>query len=127
MVDASHPAFFVKRDVYEKFGLFRLDCGVNADYEIMLRFLEVYKIKSAWINKTFVLMQAGGRSNNGLQSRIDAIHDNKYAWQKNGLNPGFLTISLKKIRKLSQFLLAKIFSKRLSKIIYGKTFITKLK
>ncbi|WP_158907801.1 glycosyltransferase family 2 protein [Rectinema subterraneum] len=122
-----HPAFFVKRDVYDKYGFFRLDCGVNADYEIMLRFLEVYKIKSTWINKTFVLMQAGGRSNNGLQSRIDAIHDNKYAWQKNGLNPGFLTIYLKKIRKLSQYLLAKIFSKRLSKKIYGNTFITKLK
>ena len=37
-----HPAFFVKKSVYEKYGLFRLDCGINAGYELMLRFLGVF-------------------------------------------------------------------------------------
>ena len=30
-----HPAFFVKKSVYEKYGLFRLDCGImlaSGDY-----------------------------------------------------------------------------------------------
>ena len=36
------PAFFVKKSVYEKYGLFRLDCGINAGYELMLRFLGVF-------------------------------------------------------------------------------------
>ena len=34
-----HPTFFVRRSVYEKYGLFNLELGSAADYEIMLRFL----------------------------------------------------------------------------------------
>ena len=33
---------FFKKSVYEKYGLFRLDCGINAGYELMLRFLGVF-------------------------------------------------------------------------------------
>ena len=34
-----HPTFFVRKSVYEKYGLFNLDLGTAADYELMLRFL----------------------------------------------------------------------------------------
>jgi len=101
-----HPAFFVKKSIYEKYGLFRLDCGVNADYELMLRFLEKYNIRSTWINKIFVYMNAGGKSNNGVKSRLDGIIDNKKAWMVNKMKPLFFTIFLKKIRKLPQYIYA---------------------
>jgi glycosyltransferase involved in cell wall biosynthesis len=115
-----HPAFFVKKSVYEKYGLFRLDCGVNADYELMLRFMEFRKARTKWIDKTFVLMRAGGRSNNGFQSRIDALDDNKIAWRKNGINPALYTIALKRIRKINQFALAKLYSNKLTKLIHDQ-------
>ena len=70
-----HPAFFVKKSVYEKFGLFPLDCGINADYEIILRFLEVHKISCVWLDKICTCMEAGGTSNNGLHSRMVAFHN----------------------------------------------------
>jgi len=91
-----HPAFFVKKSIYEKYGLFRLDCGVNADYELMLRFLEKFKIRSIWINKIFVYMNAGGKSNSGVKSRLDGIIDSKKAWIVNDMKPLFFTIFLKK-------------------------------
>ncbi len=34
-----HPTFFVRKSVYEKYGLFNLNMGTAADYELMLRFL----------------------------------------------------------------------------------------
>ena len=34
-----HPTFFVHKSVYEKYGLFNLELGTAADYELMLRFL----------------------------------------------------------------------------------------
>ena len=39
-----HPTFFVRREVYEKYGLFNLKLGTAADYELMLRFLLKHKI-----------------------------------------------------------------------------------
>ncbi len=111
-----HPAFFVKKTVYENYGLFRLDCGINADYEIMLRFLEVYRISTVWMNKICTCMEAGGTSNNGIQSRMVAFHNDSLAWEKNNLKYSKFTILLKKLRKLPQFLLAKVFFRKLNKI-----------
>ncbi len=103
-----HPAFFVRKSVYEKYGLFRLDCGINADYELLLRFLEVNKISSVWINKILTYMETGGTSNNGLSSRIAGLNNDRIAWEKNSIKPNKFTILLKKLRKIPQFLRAKM-------------------
>lgn len=104
-----HPAFFVRKVVYEKYGVFRLDCGTTADYELMLRFLEKYKISSKWVNKVITHMTAGGASNSGIESRINAYKNDEMAWSVNNLRPGCLTLQLKKIRKLPQYITAKFF------------------
>ncbi len=104
-----HPALFIKKSVYDTYGIFRLDCGVNADYEIMLRFFEKEKISSCWIHKTITFMEAGGTSNSGLKSRMEGITDNIQAWKVNGLKPKFYTIFFKKIRKIPQYVVARFF------------------
>jgi len=98
-----HPSFFVRRNIYEKYGLFRLDCGVNADYELMLRFLEVYNISTKWIDYTFVYMNTGGKSNKDLQSRMDAIINDKMAWTVNNIKPNMFTFLIKRLRKIPQY------------------------
>ena len=105
-----HPSFFVKKSIYEKYGVFRLDCGINADYEIMLRFLEVNKISTFWLNKICTYMEAGGTSNNGLTSRIEGMNNDRIAWEKNNMKPELLTILCKKLRKIPQFITAKFIS-----------------
>ncbi|AEF85586.1 glycosyltransferase, group 2 family [Treponema primitia ZAS-2] len=101
-----HPTFFVKKSIYEKYGLYRFDCGLNADYELMLRLLDKNKISTIWIDKTFVYMRAGGSSNNGIRSRINAVIDDKNAWVVNKLSMPFFVLLLKKARKFPQFFLS---------------------
>ena len=36
----AHPTFFVKKEIYEKYGVFDLSFKIAADYELMLRFFE---------------------------------------------------------------------------------------
>ena len=107
-----HPAFFVKKSVYDKYGSFRLDCGVNADYELMLRFLEVYNITTKWIDRIIVCMTAGGKSNNGFQSRIKAVNDDKIAWKVNNMKPYFFTLIIKRLSKIPQFFKAMYFYRK---------------
>lgn len=61
-----HPTFFVRREVYERFGTFDLTYKIAADVELMMRFLEVHRIRSKYIPQTLVNMRAGGASNRGI-------------------------------------------------------------
>jgi glycosyltransferase involved in cell wall biosynthesis len=104
-----HPSFFVRKEIYEKYGAFRLDCGVNADYELMLRFFDICKISTIWINKVFVYMSVGGESNGSLKARFGAISNDRIAWKVNNIHPYFFTLFLKRLRKIPQFFKAKFY------------------
>ena len=58
-----HPTFFVRKEVYEKFGGFNTELKLSADYELMLRLIHKNKIKLAYLNETIVKMRMGGVSN----------------------------------------------------------------
>jgi len=99
-----HPTFFVRREVYEKYGLFNLELRSAADYEIMLRYLYKHELKVNYINKFFVRMRAGGMSNASLSNRIRANKEDRRAWEINGIKPRFYTLYLKPLSKIHQFL-----------------------
>ena len=98
-----HPSLFIKKNIYEKFGYYRLDCGTAADYELMLRFLEKEKVTTQWIDELLVIMRVGGISNRSISSRIEALKNDKKGWIVNNLKPYFFTTFLKKIRKIPQY------------------------
>lgn len=98
-----HPTFFVKRNCYEKFGLFNTSFSISADYELMLRFLYKHKITSSFIPQVLVKMRTGGISNVTLNSRIKANQEDRRAWRINNLKPTSLTLILKPLSKLRQF------------------------
>ncbi len=99
-----HPAFFVKRDIYLKYGKFNTTLQNSADYELMLRFLYKHQIKASYLPKTLVNMRIGGISNKNIRSRINANVEDRKAWKINGLKPKFYTLWLKPLRKIKQFL-----------------------
>jgi glycosyltransferase involved in cell wall biosynthesis len=64
----AHPTFYVRREVYEKYGLFNLDFKLAADFEIMLRFLEKYKIATLYLREPLVKMRLGGETNKSYKN-----------------------------------------------------------
>jgi glycosyltransferase involved in cell wall biosynthesis len=98
-----HPAFFVRRSVYERIGKYRLDFGTAADYEFMLRALVKNGISTRYIPEVLVKMLAGGLSNVSLANRWKANRYDRQAWSMNDLRPYPWTLFLKPARKLSQW------------------------
>jgi glycosyltransferase len=98
-----HPTFFVKKQVYEKYGLFDLGLRSSADYELMLRLLYKHQISTHYISETLVKMRTGGQSNVTIGNRLRANGEDKLAWIINGLEPQFYTTWLKPIRKIMQY------------------------
>ncbi len=99
-----HPTLYVRKEVFEKVGGFRTDLGSAADYEWMLRAIEVHKIKLAYLPKVLVNMRVGGMSNENLTARKKAIASDLSAWEVNGLGRNYLAVLFKKLRKLPQYL-----------------------
>lgn len=82
----SHPTFYVKRECYDKYGVFDEDFGIAADMELMIRFLEKYKISSVYLPKILVKMRFGGASNSSIKVILNSNKDVLRAFEKNGLS-----------------------------------------
>lgn len=98
-----HPTFFVKKEVYEKYGVFNLEFKIAADYELMLRFFEKYKISNSYIPEILVKMRVGGESNKSFTNIIKANFECYRAWKVNGLHTPVLLGIKKPLTKLFQY------------------------
>ncbi len=98
-----HPTFFVKKALYDRYGLFNTCYKIAADYEIMLRFLERYGASVRYIPEVTVKMRVGGASNRSVSNIAKANLEVRRAWVDNGLKPPpfiFIRKPLSKIKQL---------------------------
>ncbi len=99
-----HPTFFVKREMFELYGKYRLDMGTAGDYELMMRFLHKHQLKSLYLPEVLVKMRTGGMSNSSLDNRLKANKADLEAMRLNGIRFPRIVALLKPLRKLHQFL-----------------------
>ena len=103
-----HPTFFVGRKIYEQFGYFNTSFRIAADYELMLRFLERYRISTYYIPDILIKMRVGGMSNRSLRNMALKSYEDYKAWKVNHLKINFYTILFKNLSKIPQFLPGRI-------------------
>ncbi len=96
-----HPTFFCRRQVYEKYGRFRKDMRIAADFELMLRFIEKHKIKVGYLPQTIVKMRTGGKAYD-WKGRICGNIEILKAFKLNSLKPSPLFFINKPLLKISQ-------------------------
>lgn len=98
-----HPAFFLRKSCYDRFGDFNTTFHSAADYELMLRMLHKNKISTFYVQEVLVKMRVGGVSNKTFINRIRANREDRRAWEVNGLNPDLFTMIRKPLSKMKQF------------------------
>ncbi len=99
-----HPTLFIKKKIYENFGMYRLDYKTAADYELMLRIFYKNECSAVYLNRVIVKMRVGGASNSSIKNRINANMEDRKAWKDNELKPYWFTLFLKPARKIIQYL-----------------------
>jgi glycosyltransferase involved in cell wall biosynthesis len=99
-----HPTFYCKQELFNQFGLYSLDYGTAADYELMLRFMHRHHTKAFYIKKVMVKMQGGGASNKNIRSRSRSLYYDFKAMQQHKLPIPAITAALKPIRKVLQYI-----------------------
>jgi len=98
-----HPTFFIRKECYQQYGVFNLQLGSAADYELMLRMMYKHRIKTAYLPEIMIYMRTGGVSNKNISNRLKANRGDRMAWKINGLQPEWYTLYLKPLRKVGQF------------------------
>ncbi|MEZ7913422.1 glycosyltransferase family 2 protein [Macellibacteroides fermentans] len=100
----AHPTLYLRSSVYSKYGLFDLNFRLAADFEIMLRFLDNYKIKVAYLPESFVKMRLGGETNKSIQNIYNQNVECVKSFEKNKIEVNKLLYPLKRlIPKLLQY------------------------
>ncbi len=94
----AHPTFFVRKRVYETFGVFDLQYKIAADFELLFRMLEIYKVKVAYIPEVLVRMRMGGTTNNSV---TNILRQNKEIIRVLEAHYGKVSLSKYLISKLS--------------------------
>jgi glycosyltransferase len=97
-----HPTFYVRRSVYERLGSFDTHYRIAADYDTVLRFLAVGKIRATYIPDVLVRMRVGGISNRSLKTIISKSCEDIKILRCNQVG-GFMSLIQKNLNKLSQF------------------------
>ncbi len=97
-----HPTFFLRKEMFKKYGKFNTDFKISGDYELMLRLIEKNHIIIYYIKKILVKMRMGGKSNNSLKNLLKKSYEDYKAWGVNKIKISPLIILLKPLTKISQ-------------------------
>lgn len=97
-----HPTFFVKRDIYNKFGNFNTSFKFSADVELMVRFLYKHNISTYYIPEVLIKMRDNGESNKSYFNIAKSVWECYKAMRINGMNVTYLYILRTLIFRLRQ-------------------------
>lgn len=106
----AHPTFYTRTKFYREFGDFDLDIYISADFELMLRFIEIHRLRSKYINHYLVKMRMGGVSTRSLRNIIRGNQNVLRSFKKHGL-------------KVSPFYVPKRWTKKTWDVVKSKIII----
>lgn len=97
-----HPTMYLRREVYEQWGLYDTNLRIAADYEAMLRYLVKGHIRLRYIPEVMVKMRVGGESNRSLSRIFLKSREDYTAIRRHGIG-GLGTLAAKNFSKIGQF------------------------
>ncbi len=98
-----HPTFFCRKSIFDKYGYFNEGFRIAADFDLMLRFIEVNRIKIGYLPKIIVKMRTGGKAN-VLKGVIKGNSEIIKSFRLNGIYLSPLFFIRKPLAKILQLL-----------------------
>jgi glycosyltransferase involved in cell wall biosynthesis len=65
-----HPSVYIRRECFERLGYYKTDYHIAADYELLIRYLWIARLRTVYVPKCFVTMRTGGRSTKDWRSNL---------------------------------------------------------
>ena len=97
-----HPAIFISRELFDRYGGFNTEYTISADYDLMLRLFYKHRIVQTYCPIVVARMRHGGASNRSLQVIFKGNRECYHAWMKNGGGNNPDIVLWKLARKVAQ-------------------------
>jgi glycosyltransferase len=98
-----HPTLFLKKEVFEKHGLYDTNFKIAADYDFILRIFKDESLKFEYLPITITNMSIGGVSTSGFRNLIRKSFEDYKVLKKNNMKYPLLILFRKITGKISQF------------------------
>jgi glycosyltransferase involved in cell wall biosynthesis len=98
----AHPTCFIKKDVYAKYGLYKTDFIIAADYELLVRFYAKHMVSYSYFPKVIVKMRNGGLSTKNFKSNIILNMEIVRSCRDNGIETNIFKVYSKYFVKMFQ-------------------------
>ena len=100
----AHQTFYARRILFEKLGYYKTNYRIAADFELMLRFAYINKVKFKYVPETLLTFRTGGVSSK-LSNKWLLNKETIRACRENGLFCCYPMVLLKYFFKIRQLLI----------------------
>lgn len=97
-----HPTLFLRRQVFDRDGLYDTSYRIAGDYDAVLRYFARPGFRAVYVPEVLVRMRVGGASNGSLRQILRKSAEDYRALRLNGIG-GATALLRKKAGKLGQF------------------------
>ena len=98
----AHPGFYARKELFQEYGGFDEKLSIAADFDLMLRFIEVANSNTKYLEGVLVKMKLGGESNRSLKNIREGNRQIIQSFNKYSISPQFLYTVRRLIRKAFQ-------------------------
>lgn len=91
----AHPALFVHRDLFERYGTFRTDYQIAGDFEFVARVFKQPELRHRHLSESLVRMQMGGASTSGLRATFQLNREMMRACRANAIPTNWFKLLLR--------------------------------
>lgn len=97
-----HPTLFLRRELFERHGVYDTSYRIAADYDAILRYFSHEDLRPEYIPEVLVKMRLGGESNKSLRKLLRKTREDYRALRSNGVG-GLGALAWKNLSKIRQF------------------------
>lgn len=101
---APHPSIFFKKELFQKFGDYKLGYKIAADYELIIRYFIKHTITWKYSGITTTSMSVGGASSSGLSSYNKITEEVAKAFTDNNISYSPFKVKYRVFWKIFDFL-----------------------
>ena len=91
----AHPGTFIKKNIYDKFGMYKINYQIASDYELFVRLLMKFKVPYLKYDKLTVKMREGGKSSKNIYSNYIITKEIIKVFKENNLYTNYLFLLLR--------------------------------
>jgi hypothetical protein len=99
----AHPALFMRRTLFERYGSFRKEFRIAGDFEFIARVFKNPELRHRYISESLVCMQIGGVSTSGWKATIELNREMMRACRINAIKTNWFKLLSRYPLKVVEF------------------------